>query len=308
MKILTSFCRDLDIVREILPDDEIRCLDEADEGFVESADVLLVFHWRDVEDLVPKMKNLRLIQTLTAGTDHIDFSEVPEGVKVQSNAGANARAVAEHGLSLLMAAMKRIPWRDREMRNGRFPQLVESRLLKGKTALILGFGHIGRELGSMLSCLGVKVFAINQSGRYEGEIPVERIGTIDELDDMLKEADAVFVTLPLKSETKGLIDRKRLSLMKKDAVLVNISRGKIVVKKDLYEHLVENPKFTAAIDVWWHYGKGFKQDYLFEELENIVLSPHCAGTYENWFRDIVRHAAERIKLWKEGKERNVSVL
>ncbi len=308
MKILTSFCRDLDIVREILPDADIRCLDEADDEFVESAEVLLVFHWRDVEHLIPRMKGLKMIQTLTAGTDHINFSVIPEGVAVCSNAGANAVSVAEHGLALFLSAMKKIPYRERKMRNGEFPQLLESRLIRGKKALILGFGHIGRELGRMLSCLGMRITAVNRSGRYEGDIPVERIGTIDELDDMLKEADAVFVTLPLKPETKGLIDRKRLNSMKKDAVLVNISRGKIVVENDLYEHLKENPEFTAAIDVWWHYGKGFKQDYPFEELENIVLSPHSAGTYKNWFQDMVRHAAERIKLWKEGEERNVSKL
>ena len=294
MKILTSFCRNLDTLRSILPEEEIKCLEEADESFVESADVLIVFHFRDVKDVIPRMKNLKLIQTLTAGTDHIDFSVIPKGVEVQSNAGANARGVAEHGLALFLSAMKRIPWRDREMRKGNFPQLVESHLLAGKKALILGFGHIGKELAKMLSCLGVTVSAINRSGRYEGEIPIESIGTIENLDTMLKDADAVFITLPLTPETKGLIDRKRLNLMKKDAVLVNISRGKIILERDLYEHLKENPDFTAAIDTWWHYGKEFRQDCPFEELDNIILSPHCAGTYENWFEEMVRSAGEKL--------------
>ena len=270
---------------------------EANDEFVESAEVLIVFHFRDVEAILPKMKKLGLIQTLTAGMDHIDFSIIPEGVKVQSNAGANARAVAEHGLALIFSAMKKVPWRDREIRKGNFPQLVESRLLRGKKALILGFGHIGQELGRMLSCLGVVVSAINRSGRYEGDVPIERIGTIDDLDEMLGDADIVAITLPLSPETKGLIDRRRLELMKKDAVLVNISRGKIIVEKDLYEHLKNNPEFTAAIDVWWHYGKEFRQNYPFEELENIILSPHCAGTYEGWFEDMVRSAGERVKEW-----------
>ncbi len=295
MKILTSFCERLEILRETLPEDEIRCIKEADEGFVESARVLIVFHFRDVKDVIPRMKNLRLIQTLTAGTDHIDFSIIPEGVNVRSNAGANARAVAEHGLALLLSAIKKIPWRDREMRNAKFPQLLESRLLRGKKALIIGFGHIGRELGSMLSCLGVRVSAINRSGRYGGDVPIERIGTIQNMDEMLGEADIVVITLPLAPETKGLIDRKRLKLMRTDAVLINISRGKIIVEKDLYEHLKENPEFTAAIDVWWRYGKGFGQDYPFEELENMILSPHCAGTYDGWFKEMVKSAGEKVR-------------
>ncbi len=295
MKVLTSFCNELDALRKTLPDAEIRCIEDADSEFVESAHVLIVFHWRDVEALIPKMKNLKLIQTLTAGTDHIDFSIVPEGVKVQSNAGANARAVAEHGLALYLSAMKRIPYRDREMRGGAFPQLLESRLIKGRKVLILGFGHIGQELGKMLSCLGAVVSAINRSGKYDGNIPVEKVRTTKELDGMLKDSDAVFITLPLTPETKGLIDRRRLELMKEDAVLVNISRGKIIVEKDLYEHLKENPDFTAAIDVWWHYGKEFRQDFPFEEMDNIILSPHCAGTYEGWFRDMVEHAGNLVR-------------
>ncbi len=298
MKVLTSFCDSLDILRNALPDDEIRCIKEADEDFVESAEVLIVFHFRDVKGIIPKMKNLRLIQTLTAGTDHIDFSLIPEGVKVQSNAGANARAVAEHGLALTLSAMKKVAWRDREMRKGNFPQLIESRLLHGKKALMLGFGHIGQELGMMLSCLGVVVSAINRSGRYEGDVPIKRVGSLEDLDDMLKDADIVAITLPLTTETKGLIDRRRLELMKKDVVLVNISRGKIIVEKDLYEHLKNNPEFTAAMDVWWHYGKEFRQEYPFEELDNIILSPHCAGTYEGWFENMVEWAGDRIKAWK----------
>jgi len=300
VKVLTSFCNELDALRKTLPDAEIRCIEDADSEFVESAEVLIVFHWQDVEDLIPRVKNLMLIQTLTAGTDHIDFSMVPEGVKVQSNAGANARAVAEHGLALYLSALKRIPYRDRKMRNGKFPQLLESRLIKGRKVLILGFGHIGQELGKMLSSLGAVVSAINSRGKYDGDIPVEKVGTLDSLDAMLKDSDAVFITLPLTPETKGLIDRKTLELMKKDAVLVNISRGKIIVEKDLYAHLRENPDFTATVDVWWHYGKEFKQDYPFEELDNIILSPHCAGTYEGWFRDIVEHAGKMVKERMEG--------
>ena len=298
MKILTSFCERLNILREILPEDKIRCIKESDDEFVESAEVLIVFHFRDVKDVIPRMRKLKLIQTLTAGTDHIDFSVIPEGVKVQSNAGSNARGVAEHGLALILSAMKKIPWRDREMRDGNFPQLIESRLLKGKKALIIGFGHIGQELGMMLSCLGVRVSAINRSGRYEGDVKVERVGTLKNLDDMLKDADIVIITLPLNPETRELIDRKRLNLMKKDALLVNISRGKIIVEKDLYEHLKDNPEFTAAIDVWWHYGKEFKQEYPFDSLHNIILSPHCAGTYDGWFEEMVRGAGERVAVWK----------
>jgi len=292
VKILTSFCEHLKILREILPEHEIRCIEEADDEFVERSEILIVFHWKDVGDVVPKMKNLRLIQTLTAGTDHIRGA--PSNAIIQSNAGVNARAVAEHALSLYLSAVKKIPYRDRKMRKGEFPQLLESQKILGKKALIIGFGHIGQELGRMLSCLGIRVSAINRSGEYNGDIKLDRIGTLRDLDDMLPYADAIFISLPLSDETRGLIDKRRLELMKKNAILVNTSRGKIIVEKDLYDHLRENPEFTAAIDTWWHYDKKFRQDYPFEELDNIILSPHCAGTYGGWFEEMVRGAGLKV--------------
>lgn len=298
MKILTSFCDGVDKLRSILPEDEIKCIEEADMDFVRSAEVLAVYHWKDVETLIKEMRNLRYVQALTAGTDHINLSAISEDVELRSNAGVNARAVAEHALALILSAIKRIPYRDREMRKGNFPQMLGSQILSGKRALIVGFGHIGRAIAEMLACLGVSVSAVNRSGKYDGDIRVERVAAVEELDEMLRDADIVVIALPLTPETKALIDRKRLGLMKKDAILVNVSRGKIIAERDLYEHLKENPEFIAAIDVWWEYGKEFRQNYPFEGLENIILSPHCSAVYPGWFEDMVVEAGRKIREWE----------
>ncbi len=303
MKILTTICDEhLTLIKEELKGHEVKCVKNADEDFVKNADILLFFYWRDAKRVIPMMKNVKMIQAMSAGVDYINFDIIPKDAIVCSNAGANATGVAEHAVALLLASLKRIPYRDRKMREGEFPQMLESRLLRGKKIGIVGFGNIGQRIARMLSCFGVKIYAINRSGKYEGDINVVLVGTIDDLDAILPQMDIVILSLPLTRETYGLFNRERLNLMKKDAILVNVARGKIIVEKDLYDFLKDNRSFTAAIDTWWHYGDEFRQNYPFENLDNIILSPHCGGIYEGWIEDEIKYAVENIKRFLRGEK------
>ncbi len=302
MKILTTICdKHLALIKEKLKGHEIRCVNDTDETFIKKADILLFFYWRDAKMVIPMMKNVKMIQAMSAGVDYIDFSIIPNEAVVCSNAGANATGVAEHAVAMLLAAMKRIPYRDKKMREGKFPQLLESKLLRGKNIGIVGFGNIGQKIARMLSCFDTKIYAINRSGKYEGDINVEFVGTLGDLDSILPYMDIVIISLPLTRETYGLFNRYRLNLMKKDAILVNVARGKIIVEKDLYDFLQKNKTFVAALDTWWHYGEEFRQDYPFEKLDNVILSPHCGGVYEGWIEDEIKYAVENIKRFLRGE-------
>ncbi len=301
MRIVTTFCEKnaVDILRECLGA-EVSCAEGADEEFLANAEILVFLHWRRARGLIPRMKNLRILQALTAGVDHIPPEEVPEGVILSSNSGANAWAVAEHAFSLILTALKRIPQRDRRMRLGEFPQMEESRLLRGKKVGIVGFGNIGQNIARMLAPFDVGIYAINSRGVYSGDLRVKFVGKLSDLPRVAGEVDILVISIPLTPETKGIINRGILERMKKNAILVNVARGKIIVERDLYEFLRVNPEFTACLDVWWHYRGGFKQDYPFEELDNVIMTPHCGGVYEGWERDSVLHACGKIKkLMKE---------
>ncbi len=303
MKLLTTFCRGMDFLRKYLPELEIRCLKNADIEFIKSAEIALVFHWKEFEKQLPQMKNLRMIQSLTAGVDHFNFSVIPDDVVVCSNSGANADGVAEHAVALVMAAAKKIVWRDRQMRDGKFPQMEESILIKGKNMLVVGLGHVGQRCASIFRCMGANVFGVNRTGKCALEgIVVEKI---DHLEDLLPKMDIVILALPLTKDTRNLFDKNKFSIMKDSAIFVNVARGKIVVEKDLYEHLVNNPRFIAALDVWWKYDEEFHQNYPFEKLQNVILSPHCAGSYEGWFESLLRSAVENIKAYLSGNPKNI---
>ena len=291
------------IVEEIIPKDMVIYYEEIDKKSFEDVEIMLVRSWKLARDIVKKLPKLKYIQHIFAGVDRVKKEEIPEGVILLSNSGANARGVAEHALSLLLAAAKKITWRDREMRAGNFPQTTESLLIKNKTAVILGTGNIGKELSKMLRCLSVRVIGVNRSGKNPENL-FHEIYTVDELKKALAMGDFCIIALPLTPETENLIGEEELSAMKKNAILVNVGRGKIINEEALYNHLLENKNFIAAIDVWWKYpkeGEKFQQNCDFSSLDNVIMTPHCAGVYENYEIDLLKHALENIKHILEGK-------
>ena len=304
MKILALQCKRFDLFKKHLAEHDVRCLDDADDKFLEDVEIVLAHSWKKLEKLLPKLKNLRMIQVFSAGVDHFDFTKIPENVVVCSNAGSNSWGVAEHALALIFASLKHVVYRHNEMLKGNFPQMLPSRMLRGKTVGFIGLGNIARDLAHMLRGFHVRLMGINRSGNCEFCQDFIFVGTNEQIDFLLANSDIVVLALPLNKQTMGMIDKEKLEMMKEDAILVNVARGKIIVEKDLYEYLKEHPKFTAAIDAWWHYGEGFKQNYPFEKLPNVILSPHCAGSYEGFWEEMTIAAAENIRLFIEGKVRN----
>ncbi len=305
MKVLSLQCRGVEVLKKYLSDFDVRCPEEADEEFISTAEVVLAHSWRKLQRFLPKMGNLRMIQAFTSGVDHFDFSKIPDGVLVCTNSGSNSWGVAEHAMALILAATKLLVWRHREMEEHRFPQMVESKLLRGKVVGLVGLGSVARELSSMLRGFGVHLMGVSRSGKCEFCQDFIFTGTMEQLDFLLSNSHIIILAIPLTRSTRGMINKERLERMKDDAILVNVARGKLIVEKDLYEHLLSHPNFVAALDTWWHYGEEFKQEYPFEKLPNVILSPHCAGSYEGWVEEMMRNAAENILLFSQGKPRNV---
>ena len=305
MKVLVLQCKRFEILKRILDGFDVRCLEDADDNFLNSAEVVLAHSWKKLESVLPKLKNLKMIQAFSAGVDHYHFEKIPKNVIVCTNSGGNSWGVAEHAVTLIFAALKKIIYRHNEMLKGRFPQMLESKLLRGKVVGLVGLGNIARDLTAMLRGFHPHFMGISRSGKCNFCDDFMFVGTVKQIDFLLKNSDIVVLALPLTKSTKGLINMEKLELMKKDAILVNVSRGKIIVEEDLYEFLKKNTNFTAALDAWWHYGEKFKQNYPFEKLSNVILSPHCAGSYEGFWDELTIWAAENIKLFAQGKPRNV---
>jgi phosphoglycerate dehydrogenase-like enzyme len=197
----------------------------------------------------------------------------------------NAAPTAELAIALLLAAGKALVPLDRALRRHDWrpryaPERRDDFLCAGRTALVLGYGAIGRRVAAACRGLGMQVMATRRSGPCAG--PDEVFGP-DALDSLLPRARALFVCLPSTGETDGLLDAARLALLPDGAVLVNVGRGPIVDEAALFGEL-ESGRLAAGLDVWYRYPEDEEAradtapaTQPFHELENVVLSPHRAG-------------------------------
>jgi phosphoglycerate dehydrogenase-like enzyme len=256
-------------------------------------------------NILEEMTSLELIQSVTVGVDRFPFHKIRNQVIVCSASGALSQAVAEHAFALILGLAKNLVSHIDTMRKGVFDRGVQSKTLHNKTIGIVGFGSIGKQVANIARGLGMRVLAINRSGRTEHEVAF--IGTLADLDHALSESDVVVIALPLTRLTKDLIGPKELELMKEDAILVNAARAMIIKQGDLYNHLRDHPRFMAASDVWWKYPKNREggvsyQDYPFHQLENFWMTPHVAAHIPSSMEKLFNVAVENIKRYLQGQD------
>lgn len=238
---------------------------------------------RSTRDLRPGeialLKDMRLVQFLFAGIDQVPLADLPAGVPVAANGGAYAKEMAEHVLAMSLAAAKRLLVEHAALSRGEFNQMARNRMLAGGVCGILGFGGIGIATARLARGIGMRIYAINRSGRSDE--PTDWIGTPDQLDHLLAASDLLVICTPLIPSTLGMIGAAQLARMKPDAILVNVARGEIIDERALYEHLVSVPTFTACIDAWWiepvRHGS-FRMDQPFITLPNVIGSPHNSAS------------------------------
>ncbi len=225
----------------------------------------------------------------------------------------NALPVAEFALALLLAAAKRLVPMDQALRQHDWRPRYEpnpSLLLEGKTALILGYGAIGRKLAAVCRGLGMEVIAIRRQAAAKGpEQPSGvRVAPLQDLQHLLPQADVLLICLPHTPETEGLIGAQELALLPTEAVLVNIGRGPIVDEAALYHALRDGRLHAAGLDVWYNYPGDAEarahtppSAYPFHQLSNVVLSPHRAGGSTETERLRVIHLARLLNAAARGE-------
>ena len=214
-----------------------------------------------------------------------------------------AASTAEMALALLLAAVRRLVPADRNLRKGDWTtggQTDRAPVLEGKTLLVLGYGQIGQRVARVCQALGMKVVAIrlNVNAPKPPDIRAE-LHPASNLRQVLPRANVLVVALPLTSETCGLIGAAELALLPRGAVLVNVGRGPIVDEEALYMALCDGTLGAAGIDVWYSYppddtarAHTFPSKYPFQDLDNVVLSPHRGGlTVESEHQGIAAIAA-----------------
>lgn len=234
---------------------------------------------RELGQLDPRtLTRLRFVQRVYTGMDSVPFDRFLPQVQFAGNVGAYAPFVAEHAVTLALAAARDIPRAHAEIMAGRLRPPPVQRLLWRRTAVILGYGEIGRAIAGRLRGFEMRVLGLNRTGRMapgcEGMFPASH------LLDAVREGDFVFDARPLTRSTRETIDEAAFAAMKPTAVFVNIGRAGTVKEAALYERLRQELEFRAALDVWWHedFAEGrVRHRFPFADLPNFVGTPHSAG-------------------------------
>lgn len=260
-------------------------------------------HARFTEGVFAACKNLRMVSIWGTGTDNVDLDAAGRhGVTVCNTPGSNALAVAEHALALMLAAGRRIPRLDREMREGKWPREMLTQLL-GKTLGVFGTGRIGARVVHLGRAVGMDVMAWSLQG------DTARIATVGaraaDKETILREADFVSLNLRLIPETRGFLGKKELALMKRTAFLVNTARGALVERNALIEALSQGTIAGAGLDVF--HDEPLKPGDPLLALPNVVLSPHNAGQTPEVIRDGLVRAVENVENFLAGRPTDVVV-
>lgn len=258
---------------------EFSPLDEVDQK-LDTFDGIIIGTAKVNRDLFQKAKRLKAIIKYGAGTDNIDKTAAQEySIQVLNLPSINCETVAEMALGLMFSVARRIVEGDRCIRNGTWKRLLGFPV-RGKTLGVIGTGAIGRALIQMISGLYMRILAYDII--HNKDIPKYGV-TYVELDDLLKQSDFVSLHVPLNETTFHLIGSKELNVMKKEAFLINTSRGPVIDEKALYEALKNKKIAGAALDVF-EVQPPFENPLL--DLDNVVCTPHIAAYTEETLRQM----------------------
>ena len=226
-------------------------------------------------------KKLKVISRHGVGYDNVDLTYIKEKkISLLITASANAVAVAEHVIYMMLAISKSINRYDQEVRLGNFKknaQSITTLELFNKEILIVGFGRIGQKLIKRCKGFDMKIKVYDP---YVEKETIEKFGgqKIENLNEGLKNCDYLSLHVPLSEKTKNLIDYSKLTSMKKEAILINTARGGIVNEKDLNKALNQNIIFGAGLDVFEKEPVDKNNSLLGNK--KILFSPHSA-TFTN---------------------------
>ncbi|HLA77225.1 MAG TPA: 2-hydroxyacid dehydrogenase [Vicinamibacteria bacterium] len=246
------------------------------EAQVGEASVLIPSMARITRTVMEAAPRLKLIVQFGAGLEGVDREAASErGIVVRNVPGANAQAVAELAVFLMLALSRRLPLHARSF-SSRVVGDPVGHELQGKTVGIVGLGASGRALARIARGFGMEVIATRKGGAAD---PLASwVGTPPELPALLAQADFVSLHAPASPETQGLIGSRELALMKPTAFLINVGRGPLVDRSALVEALGERRIGGAGLDVFWEEPPD-PEDPLFA-LDNVVTTPHVGGVTE----------------------------
>jgi D-3-phosphoglycerate dehydrogenase len=265
------------------------------------ADALVVRSAVQVDaKLLESAPKLRVIGRAGVGVDNIDTDAATRnGIVVMNTPGANAVAVAELTLALMIDLARMVPRANSTMHDGKWEKKsLQGAELRGKTLGIVGMGRVGLEVARRAKAFGMELIGHDPfvSGRPKERAAIAREygARLTSLEEVFREADYLTLHVGLTPDTEGLINAKSLASMKKGVRIVNCARGELVVEEALAEALKSGQVAGAALDV---FRKEPLKDSPFFGMENVILTPHIAGSTGEAQEAVGIQIAEQVRAY-----------
>jgi D-3-phosphoglycerate dehydrogenase len=247
-------------------------------------DGLIVRQGKITKAVIDSAENLKVICKHGVGVDNIDVDAATDkGIPVMITINANFESVAEHALALIFSLLRKVPKQDRDLRQGIFNKSnYDGEELFRKTIGLIGFGRIGKRLAELVQPFEPKLLVYDPF--LKNNLVPDYIEKIEDLEQIFKEADIVSLHCALTPETKGLINKDSIALMKNSAYIINTARGPIINEDDIVQALEEKRIAGAALDTF-QVEPPDENNPLFE-LDNVVVTSHVGGASNNSLRNM----------------------
>ncbi len=289
----------LSMIKETAPQYEVARSFEEVKG-PEAVEIILGFDEKVIDFLdANENHNVKWLQASSAGVDmvpHKRFHE--EGILLTAANGIHAKSITESVFGYLTAYYRGLIIAYQDQKKGVWTDTSELEELSTKTIMLIGIGHIGKQIGKVAKAFEMNTIGINRSGsdvKY-----MDKQYRQDEVLDHLGEADIIVNSLPLTESTKKFYDAEFFQAMKKDSVFINVGRGESVDESALGYALDYGPVAFAALDVFKE--EPLPENHPFWVKDNILITPHTSGMMEDYMGGVVEIFLENLEAYLEGKE------
>ena len=289
----------IEALRQAELDYQVECFNDAIDMHAYTPDIL-IGHVNDVNSklISNPPHSLKWFHAMSAGVDKVikDFGHffLENNIKLSNVRGIHSVAMREYVLSTMLYFEKNIDRWVEQKNNVEWTRIPQSCLL-GKEILIYGVGNIGKEVGKVANFLGMRVIGISSSGKNVEDF--EKVYKPDMLKQCLNSADYVVIAAPRTAETEGVFDESMLSNFKREAVLINISRGELINEKCLADFLNTDRIRGAALDVF--HQEPLPDSSVLWQCRNLIITPHISGYFSNGMALGIECFIDNLKEWQK---------
>lgn len=265
---------------------------------ISKADLAVIANYPLKKEALDKASSLKYLCVAFTGVDHVDIDTCREkGIAVSNCAGYSTESVAELAIGMMLSLYRKLAEGQDAAAHGKTGAGLRGIEIKDRTVGIIGTGAIGYRTANLAKAFGAKVIGYNRSHSHDDI-------TYTDLNTLLQTSDIVSIHLPLTKDTKHFIDKDKLSLMKKDAILINTARGGIIDNEALAEALKKGEIAGAGIDVY-DMEPPLPEDYPLLSAPHTVLTPHVGFDTEEAMERRAAIVADNLKSFVEGKQKNI---